>query len=101
MAGAGRDEAWERWRRLGRRLAMPCAVVDLDALERNAKLMLARVAAPATLRLATKSLRVPALMRHLASVDGRIRGLMTFSARETAFLAERGFDDFVLAYPVA
>ena len=101
MAGAGRDEAWERWRRLGRRLAMPCAVVDLDALERNAKLMLARVVAPATLRLATKSLRVPALMRHLASMDGRIRGLMTFSARETAFLAERGFDDFVLAYPVA
>lgn len=80
---------------------MPCAVVDLDALEANARLLLSRLTAPATLRLASKSLRVPALMRHIAALDPRVRGLMTYSARETAFLADQGFDDFILAYPIA
>lgn len=81
---------------------MPCAVVDLDALEHNARVLIARTRAPVTLRLASKSLRVPALMRHIQALDpARVRGLMTFSARETALLAEHGFDDLVLAYPVA
>lgn len=92
---------WDTWRRIGRDLPMPCAVVDLDALEDNARLLCSRLAGSATLRLASKSLRVPALMRHLAGLDPRVRGLMTYSARETAFLADQGFDDFVLAYPIS
>jgi len=82
---------------------MPCAVVDLDALEANARVLLSRLAGTATLRVASKSLRVPALMRLIAGLDRkRIRGLMTYSARETKFLAEQqGFDDFILAYPIS
>jgi len=81
---------------------MPCAVVDLDALEANARVLLGRLAGSATLRIASKSVRVPALMRHIAGLDrARVRGLMTYSARETKLLADQGFDDFILAYPIS
>ena len=81
---------------------MPCAVVDLDALEANARVLLSRMSGPATMRIASKSVRVPALMRHIAGLDRtRVRGLMTYSARETKLLADHGFDDFVLAYPIS
>lgn len=100
---------WERWRLALREAALPCAVVDLDAFEANARLLLAgaegavgATGAPLTLRTATKSVRVPALLEAFAALGGpRVRGLMTFSARETAWLHARGFDDLLLAYPVA
>lgn len=82
---------------------MPCAVVDLAAFDHNASLMASRVTAPGvTVRVATKSLRVPDLIRRaLSSLGPRARGLMTYSAAETRWLAEHGFDDFVLAYPIS
>lgn len=82
---------------------MPCAVVDLATFDRNASLMASRVTAPGvTLRVATKSLRVPELIgRAQRSLGPRARGLMTYSAAETRWLADHGFDDFVLAYPVS
>lgn len=100
---------WERWRHALQGAPLPCAVVDLDAFEANARLLLGRVAdavgatgAPLTLRPATKSVRVPALLEAFAALGGpRVRGLMTFSARETAWLHGLGFDDLLLAYPIA
>lgn len=101
-----RGDPHEDYRRLARAIAeepLPAALVDLEAFDANAAAVLARVAgAGVTLRLATKSLRVPALLRRVMALGGeRVRGLMTFSARETAWLAEAGFDDLLLAYPVA
>lgn len=96
----------ERYRRLKQAIAdepLPCAVVDLDALERNA----ARLNAMAgnrnkRLRLASKSVRCPRLLRAiLDGGKGTVRGLMTYTATETAFLASQGFDDLLLAYPTA
>ena len=53
-----------------------------------------------TLRLASKSVRCVALMRHIvARGNGLVRGLMTYTAAETLHLAQRGFDDLLLAYP--
>lgn len=80
---------------------LPLAFVDVDAFDHN----LARLQLPASLhgkrvRLATKSLRCPALIeRAIQQSAGLIRGLMTFTARETLFWAERGADDLLLGYP--
>jgi D-serine deaminase-like pyridoxal phosphate-dependent protein len=80
---------------------LPCALVRLDAFDRN----LARMVAPLegagrTLRIATKSVRVPALLeRALAHGSGLCRGLMCFSAAEALWLAGSGFDDLLIAYP--
>ena len=85
-----------------RRERLPAVLVDLDAFDRNAATLFARLPDGVTLRPATKSLRVPALLERLRTLGGaKVRGWMTFSAAETEHLADAGFDDFLLAYPVA
>jgi len=97
------SEDYARLARAVRAEPLPCALVDLDAFDANVESTLRAMAGTSlTLRPATKSVRVPALLERVARLGGpRIRGLMTYSARETAWLADRGFDDLLLAYPVA
>lgn len=82
---------------------LPAAFVDLGAFDRNLERQASLVAGHGLpLRLATKSVRVPELLRRALDLGaGRLAGLMTFSARETEWLAGEGFDDLLLAYPVA
>lgn len=102
VAPAEARQAWERWRRVLADEALPAAVVDLDAVDRNLAILLEHMgSAPITLRPASKSVRVPWLLRYLLDAgEGRLAGLMTYAAGETALLAEQGFDDLLLAYPV-
>jgi D-serine deaminase-like pyridoxal phosphate-dependent protein len=91
-----------RYARYCRALAgevLPAALVDLDAVDEN----ISRLAAPIRdagkrLRIATKSLRCPDLVDYIAQRTAAI-GLMTYTAAETAFWAERGYRDLLLAYP--
>ena len=82
---------------------LPCSLLDLDAFESNARDLFSQARdAGKTLRIASKSIRTPDLLRRLFALGGATaRGLMTYHARETAFLAEQGFDDLLLAYPTA
>lgn len=84
-------------------MPLPVAIVDLDAFDRNTDALVAIARdAKKTLRVASKSIRVPALLERLASRGGAtMRGTMTYHAAETAYLAEKGFDDLLLAYPTA
>jgi D-serine deaminase-like pyridoxal phosphate-dependent protein len=94
------DAPWQIWRTLLAGCPLPAAIVDLDAVLANARLLTGLLAPGVTLRIASKSLRIPALMHRLLADDPeRIRGVMTFSARETEALAADGFDDLFLAYP--
>jgi len=80
---------------------LPCMVVDLEIFDANVE-RLARVAAEhgKYLRPASKSVRVPELLKRIFAVGGdRMRGLMCFSIEEAAFLGTSGFDDFLIAYP--
>lgn len=78
---------------------LPAALVDLRAFDRNLARLLAPVrAAGKTLRVASKSVRVPALLRRALASPG-VRGVMTYAAKETLALAEDGFADLLLAYP--
>jgi D-serine deaminase-like pyridoxal phosphate-dependent protein len=88
----------DRWARYKRALAgepLPAAIVDLDAFDANLARLVAPIrAAGKRVRLATKSIRCPALVER-AGADA----LMTYTAAETAFHAARGVRDLVLAYP--
>ncbi len=87
-------------RAIGQR-SLPAGLVDLDALERNldAVLEVAR-AHNKRLRIATKSIRCRRLIAHVCERAGdALSGLMAFSAREAAWLAEAGFSDLLLGYP--
>lgn len=81
---------------------LPSVVVDLGAFDRNARALAAEVSSRRpglTLRLATKSFRVPELLRRVLDSSPVYSGLMCYSAEELAFLADEGFDDLLLAYP--
>ncbi len=98
------DEA--RYTRLLRAIAgepLPAALVDVDALEKN----VARFVEPArahkkTLRVATKSIRSIDLLELVFAAAGDVaKGVLAYSVREASYLASRGFDDVIVAYPTA
>jgi D-serine deaminase-like pyridoxal phosphate-dependent protein len=98
------EDALQRWRQYREALAaepLPAALVDLDALAENVRTLVAPLAGTGkTLRIATKSLRCPELVRRVQAQAGDVaRGLMTYTAAETAYWAEQGERDLLLAYP--
>ncbi|MEZ4369796.1 MAG: alanine racemase [Polyangiaceae bacterium] len=80
---------------------LPVGFVDLDAFDRNLERVLDTIRPLGIpLRPATKSIRVPYLIKRLlAHPSGLVRGVMCYSAREAEYLASLGIDDFLLAYP--
>ncbi len=91
---------YERYRRIFRGKRLPCAFVDLDAFEAN----VAYAASLAqkygkTIRLGTKSIRCEPLLQRIFQLSDTYQGCLTYSMEETAFLADKGYDDFIVAYP--
>jgi D-serine deaminase-like pyridoxal phosphate-dependent protein len=76
----------------------PFAFVDLDAMRRNAHRMLDQ-AGGLPIRVASKSVRSTAVLRRIFDLDPGFRGVLSFTVAEALHLAERGFDDLVVAYP--
>ncbi|MQA74184.1 MAG: amino acid deaminase/aldolase [Solirubrobacterales bacterium] len=76
----------------------PFAFVDLDALARNAHRMREQ-AGGLPIRVATKSVRSTPLLRRILELDPGFRGVLCFTLPEALHLAERGFDDLLVAYP--
>lgn len=93
------------WSRLGdavrahpEPLPTPLMVVDLDAFDANAD-DLVRRAAGTPVRVASKSLRVPELVRRALAHEG-FSGVLAYTLREALWLHEHGVsDDIVVAYP--
>jgi D-serine deaminase-like pyridoxal phosphate-dependent protein len=78
--------------------ATPVMVVDLDAFDANAA-DLVRRAAGKPIRVASKSLRVPALVERALAAPG-FAGVLAYTLREALWLEEHGIsDDVVIAYP--
>lgn len=89
---------YEYYRRALHRHSLPAALVDMELFEANLAAILAR-AGNLPVRLASKSVRCLALLRHALASHARLRGLMCFHAREACMLAANGFDDLLVAYP--
>lgn len=109
MTGSSTDrssvERNRLWARLGEAVAAhpeplptPLMVVDLDAFDANAA-DLVRRAAGKPVRVASKSVRIPALLRRVLERDG-FRGVLAYTLAEALWLEEQGVsDDIVVAYP--
>ncbi len=76
----------------------PFAVVDLDAFDANAADLLRR-AGGVPVRLASKSVRVRALLDR--ALGAGLRGILAFTLPEALWLAGHGHEDVVVAYPTA
>jgi D-serine deaminase-like pyridoxal phosphate-dependent protein len=94
------EQSHERYERIFAEVEAPFAFVDLEAMWANADSMLER-AGGKKVRVASKSIRCRALMEAILRRDPRFQGLMTYTLRETLWLAEQGFEDLLLAYPTA
>ncbi len=99
-----RNRLWARLnaavREAGLSPGAPICVVDLDAFDANAADLVSR-ARGKPVRVATKSLRVPALIGRALARDG-FAGLLCYSLAEALWLHERvdlPADDLVVAYP--
>jgi D-serine deaminase-like pyridoxal phosphate-dependent protein len=76
----------------------PLMVVDVDAFDANVA-DLSRRAAGKPLRLASKSVRVPALIERALATAG-FSGVLAYNLREALWLERQGItDDVVIAYP--
>lgn len=76
----------------------PMVVVDLDAFDANADDLLRR-AGGTPIRVASKSLRIPALISRALARPG-FAGVLGYSLREALWLVEQGISqDVVIAYP--
>lgn len=105
MRAEGFIERNRLWSRLntavaarGTPLSTPAVVVDLDAFDANAA-DLVRRAAGKPVRVASKSLRVPALLSRALATPG-FKGVLAYSLAEALWLHDqRVSDDLVVAYP--
>jgi D-serine deaminase-like pyridoxal phosphate-dependent protein len=88
----------ERYERIFAEVEAPFAFVDLGAMWSNAAAMLGRGGGK-PIRVASKSIRCRALLEAILGHDPGFAGLMTFTLPETLWLAERGFENLLLAYP--
>ena len=78
-------------------LVAPFAVVDVDAFDANAA-DLHRRAGRLPIRVASKSVRVRALLERALAAEG-FAGIMGYALREALWLVERGHSDVFVAYP--
>lgn len=84
---------------LGQKL--PLAFLDLDAFDENIRHVRNIIEGTGrTIRVGTKSIRSEPLTKRIFELGGPdFKGLLTFTAEETAWLANKGYDDFIIAYP--
>jgi D-serine deaminase-like pyridoxal phosphate-dependent protein len=101
--GERSTDRWNRYRSAIAEVPLPCAIVDLEALEANVAHLASLLQGTGKgLRIATKSVRCPDLVTRIRdTARGAARGLMTYTAAETAYWAARGERDLLLAYPTA
>ncbi|GAA1144086.1 amino acid deaminase/aldolase [Nocardioides aquiterrae] len=97
-----RNRLWSRLNdavaKQGVPLPTPVFAVDLDAFDANAD-DLVRRAHGKPVRVASKSLRVPALLERALQHDG-MRGVLAYTLREALWLHAQGIgDDLLVAYP--
>lgn len=95
------NEQFLRYREAIKGLPLPLAFVNLDEFDVNINYVRKIIEKSGrTVRVGTKSIRCEPLIRRIFELGGSsFKGLLTYTAEETAWLAEKGYDDFIIAYP--
>lgn len=98
-AQGGGAQGWEILDAATTELDPPFAVLDLDALARNAE-ELRRRAGRLPIRVASKSLRSRPVLEAVLAQDG-FHGILAYALPEALWLAGHGIRDVVVGYPSA
>ncbi|CAF0817799.1 unnamed protein product [Adineta steineri] len=80
---------------------LPAVLVDLNAFDKNISFLRDQMSvhSQTTIRIASKSIRVPFLLQRILSTGHPYKGTMCYAVEEAEFLSSLGFDDFLIAYP--
>jgi D-serine deaminase-like pyridoxal phosphate-dependent protein len=86
---------------LSRLYRLPSVLVDLTAFDMNISTLRQEMTMhpETTIRIASKSVRVPSLLNRILSTGLPFKGLMCYSVEEAQFLSSLGFDDLLIGYP--
>ncbi|THF73737.1 amino acid deaminase/aldolase [Cohnella fermenti] len=87
------------YRRVFEGLPTPFAYLDLDLFDANAR-AIAEAAGNKSVRIASKSIRCVDALRRILASSSVFQGIMCFAGKEAIMLAEQGFDDLLLGYPI-
>lgn len=94
---------YPHWQKALKDTTFPAIAVDLAAFDLNTDMLAAYIRENGdgkTVRIATKSLRVPELiLRVLRRHPDVFKGVMCLSAKEAKLLQKLGIDDILIAYP--
>lgn len=95
------NEQYSFYRNALRGERLPLAFIDLEAFDANIDYVRSVVEGTGrSVRLGTKSIRCEPLTKRIFERGGAgFRGLLTFTVQETAWLADKGYDDMLVAYP--
>jgi D-serine deaminase-like pyridoxal phosphate-dependent protein len=78
---------------------MPFAFVDMGILTENGATIAQRAQAK-PVRIASKSIRIVSVLRHILQMNKAFQGVMCYSASEAIHLSKHGLDDLLVAYPM-
>jgi D-serine deaminase-like pyridoxal phosphate-dependent protein len=83
------------------KLDLPAMLVNMDILDQNiANFKMQAEKSGKNIRIATKSIRVPELIRYIIDTGGaKFNSLMSFSLKEADYLFNQGFTNIYVAYP--
>ena len=98
MATLKAKQRYQNYQRAIAGQSLPLAWIDMDLLDQNIRDIKAR-ARSMPIRIASKSVRCEHILNYILSSDSQFQGLMCYHAREAAYLAGKGFDDLLIAYP--
>ena len=95
------DGDYQYYKKIFKHQRMPLAFVDLDRFDRNITYVAStQKNTEKTIRVHSKSLRCVKLTQRIFEKGGpAYKGIMDFSMEETQYLADKGFDNFIVAYP--
>ena len=90
-----------RYKNLFKNERMPLAFVDLEKFDSNVRYVSStQQDTGKTIRVGTKSIRCVELTQRVFLKGGPVyKGILGFTMEEAAFLASKGFDDIIVAYP--
>lgn len=79
--------------------SLPAAFVELGLFDENVRAVAQRGGGAKPIRVASKSIRCPALLERVLASGQGYQGVLAYNALEAVFLAARGVKDVVVGYP--
>jgi D-serine deaminase-like pyridoxal phosphate-dependent protein len=100
-AGIFESVSYSYYREIFHNQRLPLAFIDLDNFDANVAYVAAtQKITGKTIRIGSKSVRCVNLLKRIFELGGNAyKGILAFTVEEAAFLADNGFDDFIVAYP--